>query len=1168
MNSSVCQRRIVSLISLLLGCVLVAGDCLAQEVLLTEMPTQVRAVGTVCDEQGVPVPDANVQLIVTGRPTWDLYWLGKPAARATRTNALGEFSLDFAVDDPWLRSFGPQNSQFLLVEAEGYNVQMVDVQLSSLMIDLPIKIKLRKCSDFWLHVLDSSGDPISNVKVTPAKVAGKPLLHRMPWLLEYTTDAQGRVRLVGFDSKQLESVYIESPTLGNHMIPITVGDKVTFAKIGQTGRVTGRLNLTDGTDAKKLQGMRLLVLTVSAEIGTPSRFSWAETRVDEQGNFAADSLGPGETLIRLDETPDFGYVAPYQEFLPLKADEFGNLAAAVTLNISPVQSQEIRFVDEDGQPLSGIHVGDANGFFGFEPQLSSPEGICTLRWPQGQVIGGQLFPQDAFDLYQITDPFGVQLDRIERVVGQPLQVQMTRSQSLRGIVTDAQGNRLAGAKISYAYASERFRLEQDAISDNSGKFEIRGLPPSTAVEIRASHGELATDARQILSIPAGSPTKIQLVLLPQVVASPVGRIVDQTGTPVAGVKITLRKGVPRIEEGFNLEELTPSVVSSDFPVAISDDAGRFQFPAMAEYSERLKLTLQKGGFLTRETPFYDGSARSIENQQIDLGDIMIAADPPLMRCKIRVIDGANEQPVANSEVVFVGILSGRTLGVTGANGKLEIELKDTPQIVAVLGPDRRVQFQFLEQIGEHLTIRLDAKPLGNDQRPHPWFQRDLEKYLAASRRLLDQLAVPPAKDSTFVRQFLYFSALAGIDAAKMQQILAAPTAGYEYRNEFTSFSIQSMLQQSPATIIEWGRQESTDIERKLLVLGLAAQAEPRDDLKDELYGEAVILLNEMSGQSRLLNAGRISQILLLDGKVEAAEAVLSDAWETADELKQILASGEEKQLTIESRFFLPMYAILNIDEALQLIRLTASQAEMDGLLTEALLMHSLAKDFPLSQLLTEHKVSFSTDDKGFLMSKLGDVPRLANWVAANRDALPTSGLKIQLLFLLARHLPPGEERVRLLREASEVRGDCSLTYYYDDPARQAFREIVQFHSLMAGEMDEFTFSCLKHAPDSFNNRRVDVFGTLVKLLALHDQNLAKQLLQSALDAEVWHGGVEHSSRFRNNHLLRSAAWVDPDFACEVAEALGQRWDQEGATYKLQLYSDMIQALNEARLGIE
>ncbi|MDP1562642.1 MAG: carboxypeptidase-like regulatory domain-containing protein [Pirellulaceae bacterium] len=1167
MNSSVCLRRIVSLLTLL-ACVLAHCDCVGQELLLTEMPAQVRAVGTVCDEQGVPVLDADVQLIVTGRRTWELYCLGKPANRATRTNATGEFSLDFAVDDPMLRSFAQQNSQFLLVQAAGYNVQIVDVQLSNLMIDLPIKITIRKCSDLVLHVQDSTGAPIQNAKVTPAKVAGKQLFHRMPWLLEHTTDTQGRVRLVGFDPIKLESVYVETATLGNHLIPITVEKEVSVAKIGKTGRVTGRLNLTDGTDVQKLQGTRLLVLTVSAEFGTPSRFSWAETRVDEKGNFAVDSMGPGETLIRLDETFEYGYAAPYQEFPSLKADEFGNLAAAVTLNIGPIQSQEITFVDEAGQPLSGIHVGDANVFFGFEPQLSSSEGKYTHRWPQGQVIGGQLFPQDAFERYQVTDPFGVLLDRIERVAGQPLQVQMTRSQSLLGIVTDAQGNRVAGAKISYAYASERFRLEQNAISDNSGKFEIRGLPPSSAVEIRASHGELATDARQIVSIPAGSPTEIHLVLLPQVVASPVGRIVDQTGTPVAGVKITLRKGVPMIEEGFGLEELTPHEVSPDFPDAISDNDGRFQFPPMVEFSERLKLTLQKGGFLTRETPFYDGSARAIENQQIDLGDIMIAAESPLIRCKIRVIDGANEQPVANSEVVFVGILSGRGLGVTDADGGLEIDLMNTPQIVTVLSPDRRVHFQFLEQIEEHLTIRLDAKQLGMDRRPHPWFQRDSEKYLAASQRLLDQLAVPPPKDSTFVRQFLYFTALAGIDAAQMQRILTDPAAKYEYRDDFTSFSIQPMLQQSPATIIEWCRQESTDIGRKLLVLGLAAQAETRDDLKDEFYGEAVILLNEMSGQSRLLNAGRISQILLLDGEVEAAEAVLSDAWKTADELKQILASGEEKQLTIESRFFLPMYAILSLDEALQLIRLTASQSEMDRLLTEALLMHSLAKDLPLNQLLSEHKVPFSTHDKRFLMSKMGNVPRMANWVAANLDALPTSGLKIQLLFLVARHLPPGEERVRLLREAAEVRGGCSLTYYYDDPARYAFREIVQFRSLVEGELDEFIFACLKHAPDSFNNRRVDVFGTLVKLLALHDQNLAKQLLQSALDAEVWHGGVEHSSRFRNNHLLRSAAWVDPDFACEVAEALSQRWDGEGATYKLQLYSDMIQALNEARLGIE
>jgi hypothetical protein len=205
----------------------------------------------------------------------------------------------------------------------------------------------------------------------------------------------------------------------------------------------------------------------------------------------------------------------------------------------------------------------------------------------------------------------------------------------------------------------------------------------------------------------------------------------------------------------------------------------------------------------------------------------------------------------------------------------------------------------------------------------------------------------------------------------------------------------------------------------------------------------------------------------------------------------------------------------------------------------------------------------------FLMGEMGHVPRLAKCFAANLEAIPTSAMKVQAIFLAARHLPPGDQRDKLLQLAAELRSGCVMSYFFDDPAYLALREIAQYESLQEGELDKFTFACLKQAPDSYMNRgMIDSFGSLAKLLVFRDPVLARKFLQSAIDVDGWHAGVEYPSRFSNNELLKTAAWIDPEYACEVAETLAKRWDRQGPTNKLQLYSDMIQALNQVRLAID
>lgn len=1164
MNSRV-FAQFAFLLALILGGSQSPSLGFGQELLLTEMPERVRAHGRVCDEAGVGIPAAEVRLIVSGRPVWAHFVLEDPPSRSATTDADGYFSLDFEVDDPLLLNFSTAGTvQFLWVQREGYGTQVFDVSLLRLMVDFPFEFVLKKSVGLELLVLDDAGNPVPQAEVAPAKMAGKQLYRRIAGVPGRLTDEQGRVVLAGMEPFVLEAVFVRTATHGNQMVTVAMQHQQPVARLRKTGRVAGRLRLPEDAPPRDWSGTFVSVLTVTEGQMASLEYAWDSVELDAAGCFVASSMPPGEVWVRFPDTADLDYWVPYQSFPRLQPDPAGDLSVDVVVNVSPLQSQEIQWVDEAGQPLAGIMVRDAQGVYGERPQVSGADGIYRLRWPSDESLDGQLFPGDAFERFQVTDPFGVSLARLQPAAGQPIQVRLSRSQSLRGVVTDGAGNRVAGATVTYVYGSERFQIEAQTVADHSGDFEIRGLPAGVAVTVRARSGHLATDATQVLSVTAGTPRLLSLVLVPQAMASPTGRVVDAEGRPVAGARVVLKQGVVFEAEGFSGESLQASDIRPDFPAVLSDEAGRFHFPQIAEFGERLLVQIQAPGFLNRVTPFYDGSVRLTPEQQVELGDIRLIAEPSMLVCQVEVLDESSGQPVSGAEVVFVGILSGRTAGMTDAAGKLEISLKNSPQVMAVRGPTQPIHFQFLDQVAGQLTIRLPDRLVEAEGPRHPWFERDPAEYLSASRRLLDALPVPSPEDSTFYRQYQYFAALAGTDPTRMQQLLGEQTPAYEYRDDLMRFNLPGFVQQAPQSALVWCRQTAVPVQTRLQVLSQVARLTTNADERDELLGEAAIAASQLSGSDRLVQAGLLAQQLLLSDRREAAEAILQETWAAAADLQQILAKGEEQIRIAESRFFAPMYAVVDLPAALKLIQLTAVQAEKPDLVSEALWMHSLATGRPLAELLRQQSHSLTTNDQSFLIGSLGHVPELSQWLSANLEAMPTCGAKIQLTFLLMRHLPPGPERQALMRTAAGLRAGSQVTYYYDDPVRQALREIGQFRSLEVGELDEFIFACLQHTPEQFSDRTVDVFGNLARLLAWHDTDLARRCLQSAIDVDVWQRGVSHRSRFTANQLLRSAAWIDPTFACEVAEALAADWKRDGATVQLELYSDMVQALNEVR----
>ena len=1151
MNSSVCLRRVVSLISLL-GCVLVAGDCLAQEELLTEKPERLRAYGVVRDEDGKSLPNAEVTLFAIG----SLYQSGKTAFRSTKSNDNGEFSLDFAPDDPFVSTLFRYNFQMLMVQASGHATQIVRVSLERLMTDLPFDFKAPRCAVLDLQVLDAEGRPVADAKVQPAGLATVPFLPlATPWLETFQTDPTGRVTLRGFAS--LKSVYIQSRVHGNQIVPVSVSTvtQTLTAQIGRTGRVHGRLTLPDGADAKQLKETKLMVMTLGNAGTKGITKSWAMVELDDGGRFFVDQLCMGQISVSLDHGVEFDYVLPYQSFPPLQWDAEGKAELGLEVKINPVQKQEFKFVDEDGNPVPGILVYVPGTRL--DGQVTTTDGIYVHRWSQGESLEGQIFLDDGSQVYHYPGSVGVILDSLKATDGVPIELRMTRSRSLRGIVVDDKGAPVAGAMLA-----------RGAVSDKLGKFEIRGLAPSELVEMRASKGYLATNAQQVFSVQAGHPNLLTLVVSPQPVAQPTGRVLDPLGQPVAGARVYLQKISVYEQEDVNSSRYSRDVIEACQDGTVTNHEGLFQFPPILEFSERLTLKIERPGFVTRETPPLDGSSRPIEDQRFHMGDVTLVPEPAKMTTQIAVVDAMTGSSIPAAEVVCLGILSGRSLGITNDEGKLEIDLKNTPQVIAVRSPHHQIHIQFLDQMVDPITVPLLEKTQLSDRPPHPWFQRDPEAYLAASRRLMDQLPVPAREESSFYRQSLYFSALAGVDVERAEKLLGKVIERYKYRSTFFRQHIGWIIKHDANRVIERCRHNLLPPDFKFTTLVSVAQASTDEEAKDDLFGEVSLLLREYSGGERLWRTGSLAKVLLLHGRVEAAEAILEDAWVSAVDLRLALAANQRQLMVGESRGFLPSFAMINLPDAIKLIRLTALESEKAYYLSEAVLLHCLARQCALGPVLQEHDISFFTSENAVVYSELISNPLFAKWLADNLEAIPASRVKLQLILQAARHLPPWKERDRLLRVAAEVRALGCRSGIIDDTNRLVLREIEKIRSLRVGELDALVFECLKDAPDSFaSDRKLGAFGTLAALLAFHDPVVARQFLQSAVEAERWCDVSDYEPPFRNT-IIRAAAWIDPDYACEVAETLGQRWDREGGTNKLELYSDMIQTLNGVRILID
>ena len=1135
----------------------------AQEERLTAAPDQYRIFGTVTDANGNAISNATASLVITPG-TFD--FIGKfqqePDVSSANTDKSGGFNLQSPGSDARWNAVNKRTQILIVIQAKGFATAIQSVGRERLLVDLPLNVTLQTCRDYKLKVVSADGQPVTDAMVTPANLGhALPLKNKL--FKPMPTDDAGLIEVEGIQQDLLTEVNVVSEGYGTHQVAVRFDGDIPVAKLPPTGTVKGTYELPAGVDIAELSGKDVFVCCgniYGQQKDLDRATSWQIVSLNDQGKFEASNLCYGNVSFRLLDAEEIPYCSSLQDVYQPATLSATKPLLSLSRKLYKAKEIQLRFVDGDGKLIE--RVFNDNGIQG--GAASNRDGIITIRIPEGEKPSGQLFPYDATGRFQVTDPFGIMLDRMKSKNSEYEPIELVRSRSLAGRVVDETGQVVAGAKIAYTLKSERFTLTKNVLANQSGDFRIDGLAPNTMVKITASKGNSQTPMEAAISVMAGSPELIHIAIAPQPVASIAGRILAQDGTPIPDAKVQLNKAVVSEVEAFGGERLAAVELLPNFDGARTDEDGKFNYPKTTQFKERIQVAVSAPGFRELLFPFIDGSKKSVDAGNIDLGEFRLFKLPAVKSSKITVVDEASGQPIAGVQVVFVSIDSGKRVATTDENGRADVSLLDTGQLVAAKADGYELSLTFIDRVSGTTNVSLTQQT--TPKKTLSWLDKPWEDYHSIAKSLLSEIEVPAPKESTYYRQSQFFAAQLNTDFPAFKKAMQLPD-GYEHQQTLLMLNAGPVFLNSPQEAVSMLMATQLAPMQKCALLGQFALLADDEDLKEELYGEAIVQLDACSGNKKKFAVGQLVSNLVIDGQIETAKELIAEAWESATVLKEQLKSKEPKTRIGESRIFTPVLALIDPDASIVLTRLTGDEQEIPGLITQCLSFASIAGDHDIDAICKKHGVTFNANGlsrqiEGTSLS-VGDYEVTANWIRANLDSMPDSVNKVAAIMFAARQMPPGQQRADLIKLAAKARQVCEVSYYWNDPAKEILEELPKFESLTIEEFDELLFATILHAPDKTTTMQLNgVYAGLIKMVAVRDPAIAIKLLEPAFENGAWLYRDPTWSAFDGNELIKAYAWANPKAAAEKARSLAERFANDDSVRKLQLLTSVITELND------
>ncbi|MFT3880305.1 MAG: hypothetical protein QM703_11665 [Gemmatales bacterium] len=906
--------------------------------------------GRVVDAGGKPIAGAKVWAVLPGSiiASFDT----KPMSEAM-TNAEGQFTVLFSGD--WRNtSANNQGHSGIVAYHPNYTVQALAIHRDTSYPEGPITLTLRPIESSSLIVWNSDLKPVSNVTANMESITAEVLANVPPTAsLELKNTFSKQPAHAAFAGARWESNhFLALPAELRKKFTATsdAAGKFTWSGLNQQQMHYLSIHLLDGLDIKvvkspyklsgawpngvllpalvKLEGtvkapkpemltglqmpfysmnVRTKVLKMEKDKLTPvpnndvTTQAQASAGVDQAGHYSV-MLTEGHPRMHSSDIHRDGHL------LLASAQGGSSMLTAgkpgkFDLEFKPTVQVEGVIQDQAGKPLPGIKLitglryiqstaqltTDANGRF----RCQAVPGECQFYGATGEAVPYL----NARDLFQFKTTIPVDVKTYTMPVMKLPTWTTVEGQLLGEDRKPRQGN----VTVRWlAPAAQLMQLKfQNIATDAQGRFQIKHLDPRHPITVKASAGELATEAP--VTVASGELSKPLEVVVKPVRRTAGNGVVRSNDKPLADATIKLwwkpppsalhyepppRLNAPAVGQPIPIEDMqmrtgTLPVLPVELPGVIKTDAqGEYQLPAILDADGSYQVEASKPGYI------------SMKSTWVNVTNPGMMPLPPLELAQRRLLAGQvvdnTGKPVSKVELIYHDATGKVRLRTDAAgNFKTDQAVSNEGYLIAI-APGYRTNGAFIKNSSQPMRLTLTSlseKPTV----PMPTLAPVLP--LVERKKLFQELFAPviarAKKEKNDNAKYAPFTRLVQQDPAQALEAITNHPFTTGWMQDYLKANIAKKLARESLEEARTIADSITEANTRSGAYLDFAQQLPADKLalKKDLLAQSLIHARaEPDPSHRLLYTAKVATQLQAIGETEQATRILREAQVAAEQL--------------------------------------------------------------------------------------------------------------------------------------------------------------------------------------------------------------------------------------------------------------------------------------------